>query len=261
MIFEMLKFKCFVASLLVIAATAFMAGCGEKRPPNNVKTIADVKGKQIGVISGSPSARVAEELGTAHPCKTTNELMSDLLTGAVDCVIMEKSRATELTDSTPNTAMLAEPLLEYELRFAVAKENTALRDAINVALGALAANGVLDGLRDKYFSGKPYVYVSPENIAPHPGKLTLAISPHDKPFAYFNSEGDYTGFNIQIAIAVCDYLGVEIGIAEFETGELITAVWYGKADMALGWLPNDVLDRVDLSDPYADSSHVVIVRK
>ena len=246
----------------ITAAFAFaLVGCGEKPPPNFVESPEDVHGKNIGVLSGSPSARLAEELGVAWAYNSGNEMISALTTGVVDCVLMESTNAAQLAAATAGIRIISEPLLEYELRFAVAKENAELRNAINSALVALAANGILDGLRDRYFGGKSYTYIPPENIVPHPGNLTLAISPEDRPFSYIDTTGAYAGLNVQVAIAVCDHLGVELEIAEFQTGELITAVWYGKADIALGWLPGDILDRVNLSDPYANSSHVIIVRK
>jgi len=248
----------YILTGLLLAAAA---GCADKSPPNTVHSPDDVPGKVIGAISGSPSARLAGELGTLHSYDTAAELMVGLLAGSVDCVLMENTTAINLVDTTQGVRILSDPMLEYELSFAMAKENAELKNAINSALGVLSTNGTLDGLRDKYFAGKAYVYTAPQNITPHPGTLTLAISTDDKPFSYIDDRGNYAGLNIQVAIAVCDQLGVELQIAEYKTGELITSVWYGKANIAVGWLPGDVLDRVNLSDPYASSSHVIIVRK
>ena len=247
--------------IIALAPVMALAGCGDKAPPNFVNSPEDVQGKNIGVLNGSPSARLADELGSAWGFNSSSEMISALMVGSLDCVIMESTNAAQLVSDMAGIRTLGEPLLEYELRFAVAKENAELRREINAALSALSSNGVLDGLRDRYFGGKPYAYTPPENVTPHPGMLMLAISHDDKPFSYIDTNGYYAGLNIQVAIAVCDYLGVELQITEFETGELITAVWYGKADFALGWLPGDVQDKVNLSDPYADSSHVIIVRK
>lgn len=251
-----------IAALFLIGALALApAACSEGPPPNMVNSPEDIVGKNIGVFGGSPSARLADELGAALAFYSGSEMTLSLTMGTIDCVLMESSNAAQLVADNAGIRILSEPLLEYELRFAVAKENAELKNEINSALAALSSNGTLDGLRDRYFGGKPYIYVPPEGVTPHPGTLTLAISHDDRPFSYIDTNGNYAGLNIQVAIAVCDYLGVDLSIAEFETGELITAVWYGKADIALGWLPGDVLDRVNLSDPYADSSHVIIVRR
>lgn len=247
---------CLLAGILLLIT----AGCGDKTPPNTVHSPEDVQDKVIGAISGSPSARLADELGTLRTYSSGADLMAGLLTGAVDCAIMENTSAIDLAEATQGVKILSEPLLEYELSFAVAKENAELKNAINSALGVLSSNGILNGLRDKYFGGKPFTYVPPENIAPHPGTLTVAVSPDDWPFSYVDKNGDYSGLNVQVALAVCDQLGVGLEIAGYETGELITSVWYGKVSIALGWLPGDVHDRVNLSDPYASSSHVIMVR-
>jgi ABC-type amino acid transport substrate-binding protein len=54
---------------------------------------------------------------------------------------------------------------------------------------------------------------------------------------------------------------VELRIVPQDVSELIPAVWFGRADLALGWLAEDVGDYVDVSEPYASSAHVVIVRR
>lgn len=249
--------------LLLLAAllVTFASACKEKGPPNEVHSPEDVVGRVIGVLSGSPSARLAEEYGVARPYSAGADVMYALITGTVDCAIIEHSLAEELAETTDGVKVLPDPLLEYELRFAVAKENAELLRAVNSALKALEGNGTLNGLRDRYFNGKEYIYVPPTDVAPHPGFLELAVSPDDRPFSFGDGNGNFAGFSVDTALAVCDHLGVELRISAYETGELITAVWYGKADFAVGWLPGDVLDRVNLSEPYANSSHSIVVRK
>lgn len=254
----MKRLKIFLFTGVVALA---LSSCGEKLPPNMVNSPEDINDRVIGVFGGSPSARLADELGVAMPLGSSDELMSNLKVGNVDCVIMEYTVAVDLVAETSGVKLLGESLLEYDLRFAVAKENAELLDAVNSALASLNSNGTLNGLRGKYFAGRSYAYAPPGDVAPRPGTLILAVSPDDYPYSYRNESGGYSGLNIDVARAVCDSLGVGLQIAEFETGELITAVWFGKADLALGWLPGDVGDAVNISDAYALLSHVVIVRK
>jgi polar amino acid transport system substrate-binding protein len=255
--------KYFQTALLVLTCIIVLAlsGCGDKSPQNTIQSSDDVYGRVIGVLSGTPSARLADEIGVARGFNETGELINSLKAAVIDCALMENTVAAELISETPGVKLLGEPMLEYDLRFAVAKENAELLDAVNSALASLAENGTLDGLRGKYFAGKPYAYIPPSGVAPHPGCLTLAISSDDRPYSYINNFGTFSGLNIDTARAVCDILGVELQISVFETGELITAVWSGKADLALGWLPGDAGDMVNLSETYANLSHVIIVRK
>jgi ABC-type amino acid transport substrate-binding protein len=247
--------------LFVAVAIFAMSGCGSKRPVNLVQSPEDIAGRIIGVLSGSPSARLADELGLARSYDSIDSLMENLKFGALDCILMENTVAAELVGEASGVKLIGEPMLEYDLRFAVAKENAELLGAVNSALAYLEGNGTLNGLRGKYFASKAYAYVPPENVSPHPGALILAVSADDRPFSYKDDSGVFCGLNIDVAVAVCDSLGVELQITGLDTGELITAVWYGKADLALGWLPGDVGDVVNLSESYAHTSHVIIVRE
>jgi len=249
---------CCVTVLLFIVV---LSGCRDERPPNLVFSIEDVNGRIIGAIYGTPSVRIADELGAARPLRTGDELMGNLLIGSVDCVIMERSAAEEVLTRTQGVRMLPEPLLEYDMRFAVAKENAELLQAVNNALVALNENGTLGGFRDKYFSGIDFVYVPPEDVELHPGSLTLALPPDSPPYSSMDAEGRFSGMDVDVARAVCDYLGVELQIIENDARELVTAVWFGRADLALGWLPSEGEELINISEAYSHAVHVVLVRK
>jgi len=251
-------------TILIIFLTVSVilsCACQEKPPPNTVFSPEDVTDRIIGVIEGSPSVMLAEELGLAKEFQTGSELMYHLRSGTLDCVIMENSTATELASDTSGVRILGQPLLEYDLHFAVARENEQLLQAVNSALTALRGNGTLSGLRDKYFSGKKYTYSPPDDINRRPGFLSLVVPPDSPPYSYIGADGELTGLDIEVARAVCDHLGVELRITAVEARELVTSVWYGKADLALGWLPVEGEDKVAVSDSYANAVLVIIVRR
>ena len=247
--------------ILLAISVALLSGCRDRPPPNTVHSPDDVRDKLIGAIDGTPSLLLAEDLGVARAFSTGSELMYHLKSGALDCVIMENTVAAELVSETSGVRVLSDPLIEYDLYFAVAKENAELLKAVNSALTALRDNGTLNGLLAKYFSGKNYTYVPPDNVVQRPGYLSLAVPPDSPPYSYKNAYGDFTGLDIDVARAVCDHLGVELQIIGLDTRELVTSVWFGKADLALGWLPVEGEDIVAISDSYANAVQVVIVRR
>ncbi|MCL2046378.1 MAG: transporter substrate-binding domain-containing protein [Oscillospiraceae bacterium] len=250
-----------VAVLPALSFLFVQSGC-RKGLPNEVRSIEDISGKTIAVLSGTPSVRLAEELGTAKYYATGEEIIGGLLAGTVDCAFLEAVVASELISSQSGARILSENLMEYELRFAVPRENLQLLQAINNALATLNSNGVLRALRDKYISGKNYTYESPNNIEARDGTLRLAIpSGGAPPYSFLDENGYYSGLDVEVAKAVCDLLGVGLEIVEVESAELITAVWFGRAEIAAGWLPGDVEEQVHITNPYADSAYVVVVRK
>ena len=249
-----------VLFVFVVLLALSLCACREG-PPNEVHSIEDVSGKNIGVLSGTPSARLAEELGSARLFFSGEELINGLLLGSVDCVLMEAVIAGEHTAGKSGVKTLGETLLEHELRFAVPRENAQLLFNVNSALSALESNGTLKSLRDKYINGKSYTYNSPKNIEQRPGTLRLAIHPDSPPYSFVDGDGEYSGLDVEVALAVCDYLGVELSVVPVDSGELVTAVWFGRADIAAGWLPSDVQEQVHITEPYAQTAYVIIVRK
>jgi polar amino acid transport system substrate-binding protein len=254
------KLKKTVLTALVLLAVLLMTGCRESQP-NQVNTPDDVAGRIIGALSGTPSERLASELGDARIYVSSDEMMAHLKSGVIDCAVMENSAALELVEASSGIRILNEPLIEYDLHFAVAKENTLLLDAVNSSLEKLRQNGTLNGLVGKYFARKRYVYVPPVGIEKHPGSLLLAVPPDSPPFSYVNADGEFSGFDIEVALSLCDVLGVELQIIEYDAWELVNAVWFGMADLSLGWLPGEGEDLVAVSDAYANAVHVVVVRR
>jgi len=248
--------------ILLFALIVFLlAGCGDSPPPNVVHSLDDVIGKEIGVLTGTPSERLASGLGFARAFDSGEELIRHLKVGTVHCAVMEQSVAAELVANTSGIRILGEPLLVYDLRFAVPKENNELLRAIDSALATLRADGTLRGFRDSYFSGRRFNYVPPDDIEQRPGTLTLAVPPDSPPFSVLNSDGEFSGLDIDVARAVSDVLGVELLIIDYDAWELVSAVRYGRADLALGWLPSEGEELVNVSEPYAYAEHVVVVRR
>jgi len=93
------------------------------------------------------------------------------------------------------------------------------------------------------------------------GTLTIALPPDSPPFSFKDDEGRFVGMDVDVAIAVSDILDVKLSVLEYDSWELVTAVWHGRADMALGWRPGEGEGLISTSEPYASAVHVVIVRR
>jgi len=244
--------------LLFVLLTGLFTGCGI---PNAVNSPDDVAGKIIGGLAGTPSVRLATELGTALSYHSTEQMMIDLKAGQIDCVIMESSTAAELVSRTSGVRILIEPLVEYELRIAVPKENTRLLRAVDSALDILERNGTLRGLYNKYFVGRNYSYSMVNDPETLTNVLTVALPPDSPPLSFVNDEGLFVGMDVEVISAVGDILEVRIEVFKYDEWELATAVWHGRADLALGWHPSEGEGIVNMSEPYAKVEQVVIVRR
>ena len=245
--------------ILLLSSIVLIAGCSSH--PNDINSPEDIAGKLIGGLAGTPSLRLADELGTARAFYSEHDMMDSLRAGTIDCAIMERTTALELVSDTSGVRILSEPLVEYDLRFAVPMENAALLNAINSAIEELDRNGTLRGLSNKYFARGNFTYESPEDIEEREGYLTIALPADSPPFSFKDDEGKFVGMDVDVAIAVSDVLGVEFKVIEYDEWELVTAVWHGRTDLALGWHPGEGEGLISKSEPYASAVHVVIVRR
>jgi len=251
--------KKLVYIFLVISILFMLAACS--RFPNEVNSPEDVADRIIGALEGTPSLRLADELGTAVAFTSAAEMMIDLRAGNIECAIMERTTALELVADTSGVRILYEPLVEYDLRFAIAMENRGLLSAVNSALEELGRNGTLRGLTNRYFSRGSFIYVSPEDTEPRSGVLYIALPSDSPPFSVKDADGKFVGMDIDVAIAVSDILGVDLQVIEYDAWDLVTAVQHGRADLALGWHPGEGEGLINTSEPYATAVHVVIVRR
>ena len=247
------------ALLILITIVLVLVGCN--RIPNEITSPEHVDGRVIGALDGTPSLRLADELGTAVAFDSETEMMMELRTGRIDCVIMERTTAQELVSNTSGVRILIEPLMDYELRFAIPMENRGLLDAVNLALEELGRNGTLRGLTNRYFARGSFNYQSPEETEPRLSYLTIALPSDSPPFSYRGEDGRLIGMDVDVAIAVSDILGVDLIPVETDAWELVTAVWHGRADLAVGWHPGEGEGLVSTSEPYARAVQVVIVRR
>jgi len=244
--------------VIAIIVTLTLVACDTQSEFNSPE---DIVGRNIGALAGTPSLRFARETGTPRAFYSTSEMMRALRDGEISAVIMEQATAIELVENTSGVRILSEPLIEYDLRIAIPMENTGLLNAVNNALAELQENGVLDGLAYRYFARGDFIYEPPEDVELRPGYLVVAFPPDSPPFSFRNADDNFVGMDVDVAIAISDILGIGLRVVEFESRDLITAVWHGRADLALGWHFDEGEGFVNESDPYASAVHVVIVRR
>ena len=258
--------------LVLFVMPVAMAGCRrDAPPPNEIHSPSDLSGRMIGVLDGSASMRFADDIGIPWFVSSGEILLSDLRLGRIDAALMEESAAHALVSRERGVMILPDYLIEYDMHILVAKENAQLLSAVNSALSVLYENGTLEGLRNKYFQGAEFTYIPPETAGARPGLLTIAVAEDFPPYAFIDVFVDeygvehrkLTGLDVELARAVADIIGVEYYIVEMHHDALLTSVWFGHADLSLGWTPWDYgyIGEVNFSRAYARSVQAIIVRQ
>ena len=74
--------------------------------------------------------------------------------GKVDCVVIDQEPAKNFVAVNEGLKILDTEYVTEDYAIAVAKENTALKDAINAAMAELKEDGTIQGILDKYISAE-----------------------------------------------------------------------------------------------------------
>ncbi|MBQ9086246.1 MAG: transporter substrate-binding domain-containing protein [Clostridia bacterium] len=161
---------------------------------------------------------------------------------------------------------------EYELTaekyaFAVAKENTTLKDAANELLADLKENGELDKIINSFFDGSAtFVYENPVATVPtgadRANYLIVATNAYFPPFEYY--EGNkLTGVDMKIASLLAEKLGKTLYIYDMEFDSVITSVKNGDSDIGMAGMTvnEERLKTIDFTTEYYESAQVLIVRE
>jgi polar amino acid transport system substrate-binding protein len=122
---------------------------------------ADLKGKKVGVQSGTTGASWATEnlkpIGaTIVQFKDTAGSFAALQAGNVDAVINDLPVTAEMVkDASKGLAMVAQIPTGEQYGFGVSKDNPALLKALNDGLAKVRASGEYDTIYTKYFGTAP----------------------------------------------------------------------------------------------------------
>ncbi len=91
----------------------------------------------------------------------------------------------------------------------------------------------------------------------------MGIDPEYPPFSYLGDDGNYTGFDVEICQAVCDYLGWKLEIFGVNWDEKLVQLDSMECDCV--WSGMTILDSMKeagyvISAPYYDNTQVLVVK-
>ena len=91
----------------------------------------------------------------------------------------------------------------------------------------------------------------------------MGIDPEYPPFSYLGDDGNYTGFDVEVCQAVCDYLGWKLEIFGVNWDEKLVQLDSMECDCV--WSGMTILDSMKdagyvISAPYYDNTQVLVVK-
>ena len=124
---------------------------------SDIATLDDLVGKKIGVqLATTGDIYASDDYGAENveQFNKGNDAVMALASGKVDAVIIDNEPAKSYVAANEGLKILETEYVVEDYAACIAKENTALLDAVNQALSELTADGTLQAIVDKYISAE-----------------------------------------------------------------------------------------------------------
>lgn len=123
---------------------------------SDIKSVADLEGKSIGVQLGTTGDFFASDVegATVEQYNKGFEAVQALSQGKIDAVMIDNEPAKEFVNQVEGLVILDEAFAIEEYAIALAKENEELLEKVNEALANLSESGKLDEIVAEYISAE-----------------------------------------------------------------------------------------------------------
>ena len=231
-----------------------------------IATLADLKGKRIGMASGVAFDQLIEEnlegVDDFLYYNSISDLVAALQSGKVDAFIEDDPMVRLAVARNKGIAVLPEQFVEDDYGFVFPK-GSGLTAEFNQVLAKLRADGTLDELKAKWTGADEAAKTVPEQDWDTPkGTLTMAIENAAEPMAYV-SEGNQTiGYCVDLALLICKECGYGLKVDTMPFTSELAAVQSGKADFGGGnvSITDERKQSLDFSDPSYNGAATFAVR-
>ena len=239
-----------------------------------------LNGKTVSFQSGTTAQDKMEELnnsGTIKAILKPNEQMATafemLKNGEIDAVVVDSTVADGYVAKNPDKFKVAYLQKDAPEQFAIAipKGATAIKTAINAAMAELEAEGFMSAVYDKWFGSGADVTMptaKSENIDTTAltfvtaGTLTVGSEMGYEPFEFKAENGDYVGFDIDVATAISVKLGLNIHFVD-RSFDVVFKGMGTDYDVVMAAVTIDPvrMEQMDFSTPYMDNYLAIVVAK
>ena len=248
-------------SIFAVISVILSGGCGKKEN-QTISGADDLSGKVIGTQIGTTGYKLAKDISgaTVEKYKNASEAVKALDEKKIDAVIIDELTAEQIISGYENLKILPEPFSEEEYAIAYKKGNQELGQKLDDAINQLKRDGTITEI-SKHWIGEnpdnqPY---QPEDVARN-GTLVMATNADFPPYED-EINGEIVGFDVDMANAICDILGMELKITDMDFSSIITAIGFEEADIGVAGISitPEREEVVDFTQSYALSSQVIII--
>ena len=245
---------------------------------SSINSLSDLKGKIVTVqadssalaaFTGDDATKENKELAKSfkdlQQVGDYNSAFMNLESGMIDAVCMDVGVANyQLSARKDEFRILDEKVSSEKYGIGFKKGNTELRDKVQKTLLEMKKDGKFDEIAKKWNLETSVCLTAETSDNPSGEKkvFTLGFDASFPPYGYKNDNGEYVGFDLDLAQEVCNRNGWKLvkqpidwdsKDMELNSGS-INCIWNG-------FTMNGREDSYTWSTPYVDNSQVVVVKK
>lgn len=253
--------------LCVTLAGCANAGTGTEGPSvSGISGVEDISGKKIGCQTGTTGHAFVSDTDGAQVCSfsTSREAMAALMSESIDAFVIDKEVAENLVSQYSKTKILEEPFAEEEYAISFSKENGVLGAKINQALFDIKEDGTLKSITAHWIGDEAdqQSYTPSPDLDRSNGKIIMGTNAAFAPFESIDAQNNIVGFDVDMMLAICDRLNMELEIVNMEFDSIITAVQNGNVDVGVAaiTITPERQELVDFTQSYTRTNQVIIVK-
>jgi ABC-type amino acid transport substrate-binding protein len=152
------------------------------------------------------------------------------------------------------------------------EDNDSLVAAVDAIVGQMHADGTLSELSDTWYEGLDYTVQEGQEPPEAPegdtcesdgidgllaqvceaGVIVVSTDPAYPPQSFLNDEGEYEGFDIDVAREIATRLGVDVEFTDPTFDAVVAGNWSGRWDMSVGsvTVTEERTEVLDFTQPY-----------
>jgi polar amino acid transport system substrate-binding protein len=234
---------------------------------NNIISLDDLAGKTIGVpLNTVISEHVRSRITNVNIAYFESSFLAveALKQRRIHAIADDEHAIIAIQTRYQSFKVLQELVTLDYFGFAVQLENYTLKNAINRVIENLRTNGTLDDMINRWLYASDGLCRLPEfTIYHHEEVLRFGTASTSEPFTFRCDLGNITGFDIELAFYIAEYLNKELEIIDMHFGYLISDLVYDRLDMIGGAISitDERKNVVLFSESYYTGGTAVLVRK
>lgn len=231
---------------------------------NSIKSLADIKGKTAAENATSNWSEVARKAGAkVESVEGFTQAITLLNQGRVDVVINDSIAVyAYLAETGDKSVKIAGTVGEKSEQGFAARKDSGYLPELDEALSDLRADGTLSQISQKYLKADATGAPADTPIR-SAGVLRVGTEGTYSPFSYHDpATGQLTGYDIDVAQAVGEKLGVPVEFVETPWDSIFAALEANRFDIVANQvtITPERQAKYDLSQPYSVGEGVIVTR-